>query len=84
MIDGNTAGAGITVVAMSPEQAMLALIGLGVSGWGSAILNDWRGAALAWERFDAQFPPHLQTPAPFAGVSLFALGATMSLLPLLG
>jgi hypothetical protein len=64
-------------------QMIFLLAGLAVAGAGSAILNDWRGAALAWERFDEQFPPHLQTPAPFAGISLFALGATMSLLPLL-
>jgi hypothetical protein len=68
---------------MAAVQVIVLFAGLAVAGCGSAILNDWRGAALAWERFDALFPPHLQTPAPFAGVSLFALGATMSLLPLL-
>ena len=68
---------------MSPVQLIVALGGLFVAGAGSAILNNWRGAALAWDRFDAQFPPHLQTPSPYAGASLFALGATLSLLPLL-
>jgi hypothetical protein len=68
---------------MAALQMIVLLAGLAVAGAGSAILNDWRGAALAWERFDGQFPEHLQTPAPFAGISFFALGATMSLLPLL-
>lgn len=68
---------------MAALQMIVLLAGLAVAGYGSAILNDWRGAALAWDRFDALFPPQLQTPAPQAGASLFALGATMSLLPLL-
>ena len=69
--------------AMSPVQVLVLLAGLAVAGSGSAILNNWRGAAVAWGRFDDLFPPHLRTPAPVAGASLFALGATMSLLPLL-
>jgi hypothetical protein len=68
---------------MVAVQTIFLLAGLAVAGAGSAILNDWRGAALAWSRFDELFPPHLQTPAPFAGISLFTLGGTMSLLPLL-
>ena len=53
-----------------------------MAGAGSAILNNWRGAAVVWARFDELFPPVYRTPAPFAGSALFALGATMSLLPL--
>jgi hypothetical protein len=68
---------------MSPVQIAVLFGGLLVAAAGSAILNNWRGAAVAWGRFDGLFPPHLQTPAPVAGASLFALGATMSLLPVL-
>ena len=68
---------------MSPVQIAVLFGGLLVAAAGSAILNNWRNAAVAWGRFDELFPPHLQTPAPVAGPSLFALGATMSLLPLL-
>ena len=74
---------GFTVSVMSPAQVAVLLAGLLVAGAGSAILNNWRGAAIVWGRFDELFPPHLRTPAPFAGASLYALGATMSLLPLL-
>ena len=68
---------------MSSLQFIVPLVGLAVAAFGSAILNDWRGAALAWDRFDSRFPEVYRTPAPYAGISLFALGATMSLLPLL-
>jgi hypothetical protein len=68
---------------MSPLQVIVLFAGLAVAGFGSAVLNDWRGAAVAWTRFDERFPPVYQTPAPVAGASLFALGATMSLLPLI-
>jgi hypothetical protein len=68
---------------MATASMIALLTGLAVAAYGSAIINNWRGAAVAWERFDAQFPVHLQTPAPVAGISLYALGATMSLLPLL-
>ena len=69
---------------MSPEQVLSLLTGLVVAGAGSAILNNWRDAAVVWTRFDELFPPAIRTPAPFAGTSLFVLGATLSLLPLLG
>ena len=68
---------------MSPAQLAAMLAGLFVAGFGSAILNNWRSAAVAWARFDELFPLVYRTPAPVAGASLFALGATMSLLPLL-
>ena len=69
--------------AMSPVHLIALAFGLAVAGLGSAILNDWRGAAVVWERFDGAFPEVYRTPAPYAGASFFALGATMSLLPLL-
>jgi hypothetical protein len=69
---------------MSAVQVVVLFAGLFVAAAGTAILNDWRGAAVAWARFDEAFPPPLRTPAPFAGTALWALGATMSLLPLLG
>ena len=69
---------------MSPLQVLIVFVGVALAGSGTAILNDWRGAATAWARFDERFPPVYRTPAPFAGSSLYALGATMSLLPLLG
>jgi len=68
---------------MSPAQVLALLAGLLVAGAGAAILNNWRGAAVAWGRFDDLFPSELRTPAPFAGAAVFSLGATMSLLPLL-
>ena len=68
---------------MSPVQITVLFAGLLVAASGSAILNNWRGAAVVWSHFDDRFPSHLRTPAPAAGASLFALGATMSLLPLL-
>jgi hypothetical protein len=82
MTDGTAAGGRFTVGAVSPEQVFVLLSGLAVAGAGSAIINDWRGAAVVWTRFDELFPPVLRTPAPFAGAALYALGATMSLLPL--
>ena len=59
------------------------LCGLFIAGCGSALTNDWRGFAVAWDEIDSRFPPAFRTPASFAGVALLAFGAVVSLLPVL-
>jgi hypothetical protein len=68
---------------MTASQLTTLFVGLLIAGWSWAILNDWWGAVISWERWDAMFPSAVQTPAAIAGPSLMVIGWTASLVPLL-
>lgn len=74
---------GLRSAAMSAAHVLVVLTGLAVAGLGSALLNNWRGVAVAWDELDSMFPPFWRTPAPIAGIVIYGLGAALSLLPLL-
>lgn len=64
------------------NQTFVILIGLALAAWGHLLVHDVLGAARAWSRVDALFPPMWRSSPSFAGVALLVLGAALVLIPL--
>lgn len=65
-------------------QAGFLLIGLLMAAWGHAILHDWRGAAVLWDRMESVFPEPIRSPPSLGGGMLLSTGALLVLAPVLG
>lgn len=64
-------------------QSAFLLFGLALAAWGHAILHDWCGAALAWDRLEAAFPAPMRSPATLGGGMLLVTGALLVIGPAL-
>ena len=61
----------------------IAMLGLTLAAWGSALTHERRLALAVWDQWDGRFPEHLRTPASTAGSGLLALGAAVVSMALL-
>ena len=66
------------------NQTFVIVTGLVLAAWGHLLVHDLLGAAAAWTRADARFPPVLRSSPIFAGRAMLVMGAVLVLVPVFG